>query len=313
MTQGLSSSDRTLKRLGSIIALSCMASCDAAQDSPAVPTSSDPLLGLWHFQTEGIDYDADMLDGWAQLRGTLILTEPTAETPSGSLYGCELNVTDFREIRRLGVRSYDQGSSTARQSCRVFRSDDKISLISTVLQGSSDSYSPDNFDLTIIEPTRMTGRLSSGLSGDVTMIKAGSDNWFEPSLPPSKRAAAKTSFRPPAEYLGHFDTGGQYGLDRAVETGTGLDGKTWHRVHVRNQTQINAIGKTADRAVYVMDIHCPSGTVVTHDLYYLNEGTRVYTRESWASEGFGEGGTFDELPENSFIHTVRKTVCASDT
>ena len=136
-----------------LIALS--ASLLAVTSLTAAADKKDPtdVLGSWTFQTQ------PYRDGQCIMSGTMRLTP----NPEEGLYACELTAVEVCSM---------WGRSVVLQKCEARRFGNQVSVRSRITQMLEQKtegliYVPDNFSLTVQDPSRMWGALVSAATAPV--------------------------------------------------------------------------------------------------------------------------------------------------
>lgn len=125
-------------------------SADAQTRTPR--QSADPLLGAWRFETE-------TYAPGCRITGNMIIS-PTKEKDR---FTCR-----FVAREKCG----NEIDITAEQTCAITRSGKSIDMIATVIKVTPQvSYAPDNWKLTFVNASKMTGELRSAAVAPVTFFR----------------------------------------------------------------------------------------------------------------------------------------------
>lgn len=137
------------------IRLAAILVCLALLTLPASSDTRDPVdvLGSWTFQTQ------PYRDGQCLMTGTMRLSDD----PEEGIYACELTAVEVCSM---------WGRSVVLQTCSARRFGNQVSVrsqISQMLEQKTEGlfYVPDNFSLTIQDPSRMFGALVSAATAPV--------------------------------------------------------------------------------------------------------------------------------------------------
>lgn len=135
--------------------LAAIMACFVTLLLPAHGDSRDPgdVLGSWTFQTQ------PYREGQCLMTGTMRLTSD----PEEGIYACELTAVEVCSM---------WGRSVVLQTCSARRFGNQVSVrseISQMLEQKTEGlfYVPDNFSLTIQDPSRMYGALVSAATAPV--------------------------------------------------------------------------------------------------------------------------------------------------
>lgn len=137
------------------IRLAAILLCLASLTLPASSDTRDPVdvLGSWTFQTQ------PYREGQCLMTGTMRLSDD----PEEGIYACELTAVEVCSM---------WGRSVVLQTCSARRFGNQVSVrsqISQMLEQKTEGlfYVPDNFSLTIQDPSRMFGALVSAATAPV--------------------------------------------------------------------------------------------------------------------------------------------------
>ncbi|GAB5457215.1 MAG: hypothetical protein Hens3KO_02450 [Henriciella sp.] len=137
------------------IRLAAILLCLASMTLPASSDTRDPVdvLGSWTFQTQ------PYREGQCLMTGTMRLSDD----PEEGIYACELTAVEVCSM---------WGRSVVLQTCSARRFGNQVSVrsqISQMLEQKTEGlfYVPDNFSLTIQDPSRMFGALVSAATAPV--------------------------------------------------------------------------------------------------------------------------------------------------
>lgn len=118
----------------------------------AKPRASDPVLGSWTFETA-------VYKGSCRMRGEMSIRAGSAP----NVYQCSFVATE--SCTDLKVR--------ADQSCTATKSGQKLSVKATILKVTPPDvpYAPDDWELTIVNASKMIGELRSADIAPVTFYR----------------------------------------------------------------------------------------------------------------------------------------------
>lgn len=123
-----------------------------AQTRTARP-SADPILGAWRFETENYTPSCKM-------SGDMVIRP----TKTRDRFTCT-----FVARERCG-RTIDV---VAEQTCTITRTGTAVSITASIVKVTPDvSYAPDNWELTFVNASRMTGELRSAAVAPVVFMRA---------------------------------------------------------------------------------------------------------------------------------------------
>lgn len=132
----------------------------------------DGLNGVWNVSTDMMMMPGGRVE---YLTGTLLISDG----PEGAKQ-CSLSMRSHSYTPWVGFKLGDYEESAAQQSCQVVRTGDQV-VIHSKVESASETYVPDNFELTL-NGDEMTGRLVSSQSAPARLTRKGSTAQ-EPSPP----------------------------------------------------------------------------------------------------------------------------------
>lgn len=132
------------------------------------------LEGAWKFKTERFSYPNNPQNNYIMSGNLIIGKMVDGELP------CKLSVTQRSELRGLYIVGSNFETNITSQKCKISRNENAVTIISEIIESSSDNYLPDNFELRLHGDT-MKGRLTSGVDVPVTFVKSGGDGGFLPA------------------------------------------------------------------------------------------------------------------------------------
>jgi len=141
-------------RISHLFVPAALALAALASASPAVakPRGGDPVLGSWTFETA-------TYKGSCKMRGEMTLRADAAP----GRYQCSFVATET--CTGLKVR--------ADQSCTALKSGQKLSVKATIVKITPPDvpYAPDDWELTIVDSSKMIGELRSADIAPVTFYR----------------------------------------------------------------------------------------------------------------------------------------------